>query len=536
MSSPDAGNNNNGSALATFTIPDHAFDFLAAGETLTVTYLVSINNNFAVNPEITTIPITITITGTNDKPVITTGVPTITFAGGTSVPGGPLTTHVPTSGTLTFTDVDLTDTHTVSVSKFSAVLPGATVPKSISDFLSNSLLVSIASADDSTGTGTGSIHWSLKDIPVYLADFIPAGQVLTLTYTVTVKDSQGATSDQTITVTITGTDAPAVVWIATNRLVLRPAVSGRTAANWETGTVPTISDDVIVITDQLHGLTPSYPVTIDTAAYAKSITMNDFGGPPPEVINKSSLTIAGALNMSADSIFNITATGTMSVGGKAEILDTAVFSNAGYLTLAGGGDFAKATTITNSGTIELSGGTLKTLAEIHNAGGTLKADAGTTLIVDTATIDGGTVTILGTLELDGISLIENGALHNSGTVNVTGTVAFDTETVTNNSTIEVHADARLTLDHGTTVDNSSGVMTDRRSWRAGAGSRRDQRRRHQQFQQHARRQHRRHRQQHDRWRRDAQQGCSHGRKRCDADARRCDGVGCDHYRPRWTGA
>ena len=77
----------------------------------------------------------------------------------------------------------------------------------------------------------------------------------------------------------------------------------------------------------------------------------------------------------------------MSVGGKAEILDTAVFSNAGYLTFASGGDFAKATTITNSGTIELSGGTLKTLAEIHNAGGTLKADAGTTLIVDTATID-----------------------------------------------------------------------------------------------------------------------------------------------------
>src|SRR5205814_1916314 len=155
------------------------------------------------------------------------------------------------------------------------------------------------------------------------------------------------------------------------------------------------------------GLTPSYPVTIDAAAYAKSITMNDFGGPPPKLINQSSLTIAGALNMSADSILTNAVTGTMSVGGKAEILDTAVLTNAGHLTLAGGGDFAAGITITNSGTLELSGGTLKTLADIANAGGTLKADAGTTLIVDTATIEGGTVTILGTLELDGTSLIEN---------------------------------------------------------------------------------------------------------------------------------
>ena len=41
--------------------------------------------------------------------------------------------------------------------------------------------------------------------------------MLTLVYTVTLTDSQGATSQQTITVTITGTDAPAVVWIATDK-------------------------------------------------------------------------------------------------------------------------------------------------------------------------------------------------------------------------------------------------------------------------------------------------------------------------------
>ena len=47
----DAGNNNNGSAVWTYAIPDHVFDFLAAGETLTLTYMVRVDNNFSVNPE-----------------------------------------------------------------------------------------------------------------------------------------------------------------------------------------------------------------------------------------------------------------------------------------------------------------------------------------------------------------------------------------------------------------------------------------------------------------------------------------------------
>lgn len=457
-----AGNNNNGSAVWTYTIPDHVFDFLAAGETLTLTYKVRVNNNFSVNPEMSPIDITITITGTNDKPVISTSVPTITFEGGTSVPGGPLSSDVPTSGTLTFKDVDLTDTHTASVKLTSATLPDGTVPPGPLAAFQNAMSVAIAAGADSKGSGTGTINWSLADLPVYLADFIPKGEVLTLVYTVTLTDSQGATSQQTITVTITGTDAAAVVWIATDKAGAPSGGFWKDAANWETGTVPTIDDDVIVITDQLHGLTPSYPVTIDAAAYAKSVTMNDFGGPPPEVINKSLLTIAGALNMSADSIFTNSAAGVMSVGGKAEILGTSVLTNAGYLTLAGGGDFAGGTKISNSGTIELSGGTLKTLALIHNAGGTLKADAGTTLIVDTATVDGGTVAILGTLELDGISLIENGALNSSGTVNVKGTVEFAHETVSNTSggTIKVLANGWLTIDQGSSVTNNGAVTVD----------------------------------------------------------------------------
>ena len=95
------------------------------------------------------------------------------------------------------------------------------------------------------------------------------------TYTVTITDSQGATSTQTITVAIKGTDSPAVVWIATTEGVSPPGGFWKDGANWETCLAPTIHDDVIVITDQLHGLTPYYPVTIDAAAFAKSLLMND---------------------------------------------------------------------------------------------------------------------------------------------------------------------------------------------------------------------------------------------------------------------
>jgi hypothetical protein len=454
---PAPDNSNTGSATWTYSVPDDAFDFLAAGETLTLTYRVRVDNNFAANNETAFIDITITVTGTNDTPVVTSSVPTITFEGGTSVPGGPLTSSVPTSGTLTFTDVDLTDKHTVSVKLTSASLPGGTVPPGPLAVFEKA--ISVAIGTDSTGTGNGVIDWSLEDLPVYLADFIPKGEVLTLTYTVTVRDSQGATSTQTITVTIKGTDSPAVVWIATSQAGSPPGGFWKDAANWETGTVPTINDDVIVITDQLHGLTPSYPVTIDAAAFAKSLTMNDFGGPPPEVINKSTLTIAQTLNLSADSILINSAGATISVGGKAEILGTSVLTNSGYLALAAGGDFASGTSITNAGTIELSGGTLKTLAEIHNAGGALKVDAGATLVVDTATIDSGTLTIAGTLELDGTSVLQDGALNNSGAVTVKGTVEFANETVANDKTIEVQAGGALTLDQGTKIDNAYGVIT-----------------------------------------------------------------------------
>lgn len=452
---PDPGNTNHGSAKWTYSVPDNAFDFLAAGEVLTLTYTVRVDNNFAANNETAFIPITITVTGTNDAPSIATSVQKIQFSGGTSVPGGPLSTNGATSGTLTFTDADLTDSHSVSVALTSADLPGGTVPPGPLAIFEQALSVSLAT--DSIGAGAGKVNWKLADLPVYLADFIPEDEVLTLTYTVTVTDPQHAASTQTITVTIKGTDSPAQVWIATTRPGSPPGGLWKDGANWETGLAPTINDDVIIITDQLHGLTPSFPVKIDAPAFAKSVAMNDFGSTPPVLVNLNSLTIAADLSLSEDAILDNS--GTISVGGKAEILNQSVLQNCGTITLAAGGDFKDQSSITNkaAGKIEVLGGTLNVLVDVDNAG-LIRINSTAKLVLGSAAIDGGTVTIFGTLDLDGTSFLDDGTLNNSGAVHVNGNVAFRYETVNNTGMIQVLAGGSLAVVQGSTVDNTGGQI------------------------------------------------------------------------------
>ena len=105
----DPNGKNIGTATWTYNIADGAFDFLAAGETLTLTYLARVDNNFAPNNETTFVPFTIVITGTNDKPTITASGGEITERIGTG------NTEIDTvTGTVTFTDPDLTDRPVVS--------------------------------------------------------------------------------------------------------------------------------------------------------------------------------------------------------------------------------------------------------------------------------------------------------------------------------------------------------------------------------------------------------------------------------------
>ncbi|MDR3661159.1 MAG: hypothetical protein P4L86_12345, partial [Mycobacterium sp.] len=500
---PDSGNLNTGSVLWTYndptnplSIPDKAFDFLAAGEKLQLTYWLTVDNNFAPADQTTTVPITITITGTNDVPVIATGAQTIKFAAGTSTTGGDLIPGSSTSGvlvnkstspggtptatetgTFTFTDPDLTDTHSIVLTSPTGDLTGASLSGTTLDltaleskypgpFQIFETALSASLATDSTGTGTGTINWTLAELPVYVADFIPSGETLALTYTIEVKDSQGAISTQTITVNITGTDNPAEVWIATVPQGATPGGLWSKASNWETGNVPTATDDVIIITNQLLGLTPSYPATIDAAtnAVAKTVTLNDFsdlGNAHPELIVQGTLTIGGTFDVGADS--TVENSGTITVGGPMEISNTSVLQNDGQLTLQDGGGFKDQTSITNSGTIELSGGTLDVEVAVANAGGKIKVDGPATLKLNGAAINGGTITDDGTIDVTADSSI-NGttagappvttyALLNNGAVTVESgvTLTLDNVTVTGTTFTDIASSSTIKVDSGDTL-------------------------------------------------------------------------------------
>jgi hypothetical protein len=476
-------NTNAGEAGWAYTVPDSAFDFLAAGEKLTLTYVAEVDSNFAPNNLKTLVPFTITVTGTNDVPVITTDkqVQAITFSGGTSTTGGPLISGNDTSGKFAFTDADLTDTHTVTAGLTSwKMSDGSEVPPGPLDAFKAALTASIAEPqDDSTGTGIGAINWQFADLPAFDADFIPTGQTLTLTYTVTLTDSQGATDTKTVEVTITGTDHAAEVWIHTMGDG-SPDGLWSTAQNWETRLVPKAADDVIIITDQLHGLTPSFPVTIDasTQALANSVTMNDFDVNVPahkipelDIQKGGSLTIGGA--SPTENQFPTDGTLTLSAD--------SILHNFGTINIGRGGDFqgqASVTIdgviqarITNTGVIDVQGGTLNVLVGVANTdgetSGKIIVDTAATLALGTdpvsdasGSITGGTVTISGTLELQGNDFLKGGVLNNTGHITVTGTGnALDGETVTANHALEIMSGAALLLDQGTNVANSGGTIT-----------------------------------------------------------------------------
>ena len=207
------GGGNNGAATYTYGVSDHAADFLAEGETLTLTYMARVDNNFALNNEFSFASFTITITGTNDVPTILVGQTTPT---GVVVEDSNVNAsgNITTGGTITFNDVDLTDTHTASFvfssSHASGSLPGFADNTSIGTFALTS--VGEVPADGDT---SGSVGWTFAvDDSNPIVQSLAEGQTITLVYIVTVSDGHGGTVDQEVTVTVTGTSpnhAPTIV-------------------------------------------------------------------------------------------------------------------------------------------------------------------------------------------------------------------------------------------------------------------------------------------------------------------------------------
>ena len=209
----------------TYSAPDTAFDFLAQGETLTVTYNVTVTGGNGPSSQLVTIP----ITGSNDAPVITSTAPSqaLTEDGGAQVSA---------SGAISFIDVDLTDTHTAS---FAAQGTG---------YLGTFTLAPIT--QDSGNGGTGQLGWSFS-VDNSAIDYLGVGESLVQRYNVTVDDGHGGTAVQTVTVTINGTnDAPVITSTAPSQAVTEDGgVQGSGGESGTESTSGTISFTDVDFTD-----------------------------------------------------------------------------------------------------------------------------------------------------------------------------------------------------------------------------------------------------------------------------------------------
>ena len=168
---------------------DAAFDFLREGEQLILTYTLKTTDNSGAaggdEAASTTSTVTITITGSNDTPVITNGPDT---AGLTET-----NAQLSATGTLTLTDIDLNDTVTASVSAVaidaSSTYTGA-VPAALTNTSNAALkaMLAVPAAAQAANPSAGSdITWTFTSGASgdSAFEFLAKDETLVLVYTIT---------------------------------------------------------------------------------------------------------------------------------------------------------------------------------------------------------------------------------------------------------------------------------------------------------------------------------------------------------------
>ncbi|WP_263293041.1 beta strand repeat-containing protein [Pseudomonas sp. BF-R-30] len=184
----EAANAANGSVQWTYNLNNAAAQYLAQGQTVTETYLVTISDGQGSS---VTKNVTITITGTNDAPTVTAA----------EIESGAVTEDGTTvaSGSFAFGDVDLADdAHVASVSAPSGAL--------------GTLVANVS--DESTGDAAGSVSWTYT-LNNNAAQYLAEGQTKTEVFTVTLTDDFGATVTKNVTITLTGSNDAPVLSFAT---------------------------------------------------------------------------------------------------------------------------------------------------------------------------------------------------------------------------------------------------------------------------------------------------------------------------------
>ncbi|MEJ7928095.1 VCBS domain-containing protein [Sphingobium sp. AN641] len=206
-----------GSLSWTFAAQDKTFDYLGAGQSTTLTYVVQLSdgNGGSVSQNVA-----VTITGTNDTPQVSAGTTSGAITELALVTGS--STSDTASGTLKFVDADPADTHSATILSVAAsgTTSGLPTNTTLLGWLSKGTLT------EQSGVTPGSLPWSFA-VPDSAFDYLGAGQTAILTYVVRTIDNQGSNLDQPVVVTITGSnDAPTA-----------QTKSGFTTDNWTALTI-----------------------------------------------------------------------------------------------------------------------------------------------------------------------------------------------------------------------------------------------------------------------------------------------------------
>ena len=186
-----------------YEVDPQAVEYLAVGESRTETYLIRTMDYSGQGNSFADTYVDITITGSNDAPIITiggadSGAETLAETNGV----------ISTSGTLTATDVDTSDSITTSVT-LAVDDTGVEDPHGLMP--SASALAAMFTVTASAAANTGDVNnlsWAFNSGAASAFDFLDVGETLTLTYTLRATDSSGtpATDDQTVTVTVLDVD------------------------------------------------------------------------------------------------------------------------------------------------------------------------------------------------------------------------------------------------------------------------------------------------------------------------------------------
>ncbi len=346
---------NDGTIVWNFNLANNHTQYLAAGETVTAVYTITVTDDSGTANNTATRDVTVVITGTNDAPTIT--VVDVTGA----VTEDASTPTLTDSGSVTFAEVDDTDVITSSVALTTTSTTGPAIPAGLATALSSALSL------NQTGTNDGTIVWNFN-LSNNLTQYLAAGETVTAVYTITVADDSGTannTATRDVTITITGTnDVPTITVVDVNGAVTEDA---STPTLTDSGSLTFAEvDDTDVITSAAALTTtsttgPAIPAGLATAL-SSALSLNQIGTNDGTIAWNfnlaNNLTQYLAAGETVTAVYTITVTDDSGTANNTATRDVTVVitgTNDDPIITIGGGDSAAETLSVTGSTLTTAG-------------------------------------------------------------------------------------------------------------------------------------------------------------------------------------